>query len=69
MCLNTQQCTADQTSTSEKHVYIKAVFRHCDVMMYIACMQFPRPRDLALLEITLRQVGASGESGPLFRRL
>jgi hypothetical protein len=28
MCLYTQQCTADQTLMSEKHVYIKAVFRH-----------------------------------------
>jgi hypothetical protein len=35
MCLYRQQCTADQTSTSEKHVYIKASFRHRDVMTMI----------------------------------
>jgi hypothetical protein len=42
MCLYTQQCTADQTSTSEKHVYIKAVFHHCDVMTYYRMHALPQ---------------------------
>jgi hypothetical protein len=65
MCLYSQQYTADQTLMSEKHVYIKRSV----TFMYNACMRFLRPRDLALLNMTLRQVGASGEFGSLFGHL
>jgi hypothetical protein len=73
MCLHTQQYTADQTLTSEKHVYVKRFFAIVDrvqgydfTFMYSARMHFPRPRDLTLLNrtsMTLRQASTSGEFG------
>jgi hypothetical protein len=57
-----------QTSTSEKHVYIKAVFRHHDVMTS-GHDALPQAPGLAMLNMTLRQVGASGEFGSHFGRL
>jgi hypothetical protein len=72
MCLYRQQCTADQTSTSEKHVYIKAVFRYRVTSWHHACMRFLRSQDLALWDPTsmmLWQVGTLGEFGSLFGHL
>jgi hypothetical protein len=73
MCLYTQEYMVDQTSTSEKHVYIKCFFaivdrvrRYDATFMHSACMRFLRPRDLALLNMTLHLVGASAEFGPFF---
>jgi hypothetical protein len=65
MCLYTEQYTADQTLTNEKHVYIKAFFRHRDVVMQ-HMHALPQAPGIALLDMRLRQVGASGEFGPLF---
>jgi hypothetical protein len=64
MCLYTQWCTADQTSMSEKHVYIKVVFCHRDGMTSTHAS-----RDIAQLDMTLHQVGTSVEFGYLFGRL
>jgi hypothetical protein len=63
------KCTADQTSTSEKHVYIKAIFRHSDVMTLRPVQRMHALPPRSVEHDVTSQVGGSGEFGPLFGRL